>query len=211
MIQSKTSTMAGSLLAGAGLALSLTLTLAAAAPAHAEKMGAAEVRALIDKWPMESRKAAMATIEKYGPPQEATATTLMWRGNGPWKFTRIDINETRHDFPAPHIDVMEQAIDYRVSPEAADELARYDGSVYVDRTQGMLSARCDKEGANFLALNLANDIITKRRDVADARQYYARAIKAFMSTGQMDPYMQGLRFPVAKGGQGDPDRPAPMS
>ena len=44
-------------------------------------------------------------------------------------------------------------------PEVLD-LARFDGSVIVERTRGEIGARCDKEEMNYLALNLAHDIVT---------------------------------------------------
>ena len=62
-------------------------------------------------------------------------------------------------FPAPHPDVMKQAIDYRVALDKYDDLAMYDGSVIVERTKGELAARCEMEGANFLAINLAHDVV----------------------------------------------------
>nr|MBA3580323.1 hypothetical protein [Gemmatimonadaceae bacterium] len=110
-------------------------------------------------------------------------------------------------FPGPHPDVMQQFIDYRVPLDRYDEMAMYDGSVVVERTNGEMSARCDKEEANFLALNLANDIATGRRTVEDARAMYAREIMAFKQ-GQGGPYTKGLQFSVPRGGTADPDRPA---
>jgi len=40
-------------------------------------------------------------------------------------------------------------------------LAKYDGTVASDRTRGELGARCDKEVANVLALNLAHEVIVR--------------------------------------------------
>ncbi len=131
---------------------------------------------------------------------------LMWRNNGPWKWTRISRETIPHSFPMPHPDLLEQAIDYRVPVDMFDDLARYDGSVMAERTKGELSARCDKEGANFLAINLANDIATGRRTVDDARAYYARAMMTFKQTNQMDPYMQRLQFQMPRQDSRDPDR-----
>ena len=93
----------------------------------------------------------------------------------------------------PHKDVWEQVVDYRVPPDMFDELALYDGSVIVERTKGELSARCDKEEANFLAINLADDIVRGRRTVNDARQFYAQHIQAVMR-GEKGHYVTGLRF-----------------
>lgn len=168
-------------------------------------MGPENAQATMASWPESSRMAAMDMMKKYGPPQEITPTSMLWRNNGPWKWTRVRNVEIQHNFPMPHPDVMEQAINYRVPSDMFDELAMYDGSVIAERTRGELSARCDKEGANFLAVNLANDVATRRRTVEQARQYYAAAIKTFMSTGSMDPYMQRLQFQPPAGDAGDPD------
>ncbi|MBA3526569.1 MAG: hypothetical protein H0T82_06575 [Sphingomonas sp.] len=175
-------------------------------PMAVRQMSAAGVQSMVAGWPEASRIAAMDMMRKYGPPQEVTASMLMWRNNGPWKWTTVSRETIPHSFPMPHPDLLEQAIDYRVPVGRFDDLARYDGSVIAERTKGEMSARCDKEGANFLAINLANDIATQRRGVDDARAYYARAMKRFKESGQMDPYMQGLRFQVPRGNTGDPDR-----
>lgn len=114
------------------------------------RMSESEMRAMVASWPMSAQKAAADMMTKYGPPQEATATMLKWNNNGPWKYTIVSNYETPHRFPMPHPDVMEQAIDYRVPTAMFDDLAAYDGSVTVDRTQGHLAARCDKEGGQLL-------------------------------------------------------------
>lgn len=69
---------------------------------------------------------------------------------------------------------MESVIDYHVPPDKADDLEAYDGSVLFDRTKGEMSARCDKEAANMVALNLADDIITGKRNIDEARQEYGK-------------------------------------
>ena len=186
----------------------VTIPTLAATPVTAQpRMAGRAMQAMIARWPQSSRMAAMDMMRKYGPPQEMTATMLLWRNNGPWKWTKISSMEVPHNFPMPHPDVMEQAINYRVPLGKYDNLARYDGSVIVERTKGELSARCDKEGANFLAVNLANDVATDRRTVEQARDYYSQAMMTFKRTGRMDPYMMRLQFqPPANGA--DPDRPA---
>lgn len=167
-----------------------------------------EVEQMVAAWPEASRMAATDMMQKYGPPQEVTASMLMWRDNGPWKWTKVSREPIQHNFPMPHPDLLEQAINYQAPVEMYDDLARYDGSVIVERTKGQMSARCDKEGANFLAINLANDVATGKRTVEEARTYYAAAIKRFMSSKQMDPYMQKIQFQVSQQATGDPDRPA---
>jgi hypothetical protein len=149
--------------------------------------------------------AARETQAKYGAPDEVTPTMLVWHDNGPWKRTTISRDAVPHRFPGPHDDVMEQVIDYRVPPDRFDELAAYDGSVIVERTKGEMSARCDKEGANFLALNLAHEIVTGRRSVAEARRFYAEQIVA-MKAGRPAPYTERLMFQPQTNAM-DPDTP----
>ena len=69
----------------------------------------------------------------------------------------------------------------------------------------MISARCDKEGANFLALNLAHDIIMGKRTVEEAREMYGAEIMK-MKAGQMTDYTKGLMF-SAEMNAADPDMP----
>ncbi|MDQ3125192.1 MAG: hypothetical protein M3Q74_06245 [Pseudomonadota bacterium] len=179
----------------------------AQADARTGPMTQAGMTEMLASWPEHARAAAMDQMQKYGPPQEVTASTLTWRGKGPWLWTRIDKMETPHAFPGPHPDLMEQAVHYRVPADKVDELNAYDGSVTVYRTQGYLTARCDKEGANFLALNLAHDIITGTKTVAAARAYYAAAITA-SKAGRMDPYMTELKFAPQGARAADPDQAA---
>ncbi len=86
-----------------------------------------------------------------------------------------------------------------------DDMAAYDGSVIVERTKGEMSARCDKEGANFLAINLGNDVATGQKTTDQARAYYTQAMKTFKNTGQMDTYMKGFVFTVPTGATTDAD------
>lgn len=195
------------------LAIAIGVAALTIVPASAQmstaRMSDTQMRTMLSSWPMSAQKAAADMMKKYGPPQEATATMLKWSNNGPWKSTVISNYETPHRFPMPHPDVMEQTIDYRVPVAMFDDLAAYDGSVTVDRTQGHLAARCDMEGANFLAINLANDVATRRKTVPAARAYYARVIRAFKKTGRMDPYMKRLQFTPSSRAN-DPDVMARM-
>lgn len=162
---------------------------------------------VISGWPDASQKVARTMIEKYGLPDEATPSLLVWYDNGPWKRTVVYKEPVDHNFPIPHQDVVEQFVNYKIpSPDLADELATYDGSVYLDRTRGELSAKCDQEGANILALNLADDLMKGEKTVDEARQAYGDAIKQAM-TGKPPAIMTSLQFePPSAEAAGDPDR-----
>lgn len=65
------------------------------------------------------------------------------------------------------------------------------------RTKGELSARCDQELANFLALNLADDIINDEKSVNEARQEYADTITRMMEE-ESPEYTQGFQFELSE-------------
>lgn len=158
----------------------------------------------ISSWPKASKKAAEEMMKKYGQPDMVGDKMIGWMDAGPWKMIHLTKEETKHNFPIAHTDMLEQTISYEVDPEKYDELGRFDGSVIVDRTRGLLSARCDMEANNFLALNLAHDIITGKKSVDEARKAYGDIIKEKMNGGDPE-YMKKLTFEPQKNA-GDPDK-----
>ncbi|MCA1579652.1 MAG: hypothetical protein LC794_20080 [Acidobacteria bacterium] len=157
---------------------------------------------IIAGWKSKPQEVARKMIAKYGAPQEATEQRLVWHNNGPWKFSELVNEEIPHRFPKPHTDMLYQSINYRIPPDKFDELVIYDGSIVGERTKGELAARCDQEEANFLAINLANDVVTGKRSVEEARKFYAEAMREM----KHPEYKQGFVFEVARTNQGDPDR-----
>lgn len=152
-----------------------------------------DAQEILQEWPEEQRRIANILIDKYGEPDEATPSVLLWYDNGPWKKTKVTRETARHLFPMPHTDFVEQYISYRVPADKVDELVAFDGSVTVRRTEGLMSARCHDEEANFLALNLAHDIITGEKDVQQARQAYVQNMKDYRAK-RSTPYMEALQF-----------------
>jgi hypothetical protein len=167
----------------------------------------AEVERMTQGWPKASRQAIKFMTDKYGAPAAVTADMAVWGKTGPWKRTVVFRNEVPHKFPMPHTDVMQQWLDYKAPPSMYDELAQYDGSVVLERTAGEMSARCDKEGANFLAVNLAHEVATGKRSVEDARKKYGEQIMAMMAK-RPAPYTERVMFNTS-GATEDPDRALP--
>ncbi len=159
-------------------------------------------------WPEVSQKAAQSMIQKYGPPAEMTPTMLVWHKNGPWKKTIVYKDPVPHKFPKAHEDVLEQFVSYRVPTDKFDELAQFDGSVIVERTKGVISARCDKEPMNFLALNIAHDVATGKKSVDEAQKAFAEQAMAFMEK-KPAPYTEKLQFEPQEN-SGDPGEPMPQ-
>ncbi|ALJ01485.1 hypothetical protein DC20_15035 [Rufibacter tibetensis] len=163
------------------------------------------VHALTKDWPAMSRKSMEQMVQKYGPPNEAIPSRLIWYNNGPWKRTIVFRDEIPHNFPQPHSDTLEQVIDYQVPIEKFTELARFDGSVIVERTKGEVSARCDMEAANILALNLMHEIVTGRLTAEQAREKYSEQTAAFVMNNPA-PFAEKLQFELPKGNTMDTDQ-----
>jgi gas vesicle protein len=163
------------------------------AAAQAKEMSK-EVKQSLQGWSDDQKQLTQEMINKYGEPSGVTPNLITWQNpDSPWHDITIYKEKVDHDFPVPHKDYLEQAVLYDVPADKMDDLAKFDGSVIVYKTQGRLAARCDKEAANFLALNLAHDIINDEKTVEEARRTYADAIKQ-MKQGNKVALMQGLNF-----------------
>jgi hypothetical protein len=166
----------------------------------------ATVDEAIQNWPKEPKESAQRLIKHYGPPSEYSESRLIWYNTKDgWKRTVLSKEETPHDFPAPHTDFLEQFIDYQVPVDMYTPLAAYDGSVIAERTKGELSARCGGTSMNFVAINLAHDIITRKRTVDEAREEYGRLYQAYKN-GEKPPYTQAFQFDLPRGGTQDRDK-----
>lgn len=158
----------------------------------------------IRSWPKASREAAEEMVSKHGPPDEITDWRCVWHWRLPWKRIEVVRNGYPHMWPRPHMDVVTQTVPYRVPPESFSALTFYDGSVFAERTAGELSARCGGEKMNYVALNLAHDVITGRRSVEQARREYERLAIA-VAHGEAPPYASALQFTPMYGRGADPD------
>jgi hypothetical protein len=170
----------------------------------------ADLREITRDWGEASKAAADEMVKKYGPPQEATETMLIWRENGPWKRTIVHKQGIEHAFPAPHQDVLEQVVSYKVPLNFFNALATFDGSVIADRTRGELTAHCDREATNILVLNLAHDIVRGDKTAEQARDFAADAMRQ-MQAGKVPDYAQKLLLGPPQGDLSDPDVPVVTS
>lgn len=192
---------------GSGIFLIIVTVMACHSAYKATDFSTRDVNSITENWPANTKEASNVIIGKFGIPDELTSSSLIWKDKGVWKKTVLMRDEIPHDFPMPHTDYLLQTINYKVPVEKYDDLASFDGSVIVDRTKGTLSARCDREEMNFLALNLAHDIITGKKTVEEARDYYAKTATKFKEGNKADTYVQGLQFSVRQDETGDRDAP----
>ena len=165
---------------------------------------AASVADITKDWPKPSQAAAQEMLRAYGPPAEATPTMLAWQGNGPWLRTVVRKTPVEHDFPAKHMDVLEQVVEYRVPLNFFTPLATFNGSVVPSRTRGELSAQGDREAANILALNLADDIVQGRAKPDQARTAMAAGVRD-LDAGRTPEAAAKLHILRQQGDTSDPD------
>ncbi len=130
------------------------------------------------------------TIKKYGLPNEATPTLLIWHNSGPWKRTIITSDETAHDFPTPHTDYISQTLNYDIPLEKVPDVLAFDG-IIIYRTAGQVTASCDNEAANLLTVNLLHDIVTGKKTVDEARHEFGEQTAGWMLVA---PYTEGVLF-----------------
>lgn len=164
---------------------------------------------VVAAWPAKQRETVAMMTAKYGEPTVVGDRMVVWYGTGPFVKTAIAREEAPHNFPMAHVDFLTQTVTHRVPADKLAALHEYDGSVWYHRTRGELSAQCDVEEMNYLALNLAHDVITGKRTAADARAFYAKTAMAFKSGDKSSPYVKGLIF-QPEANAADPDRPHAM-
>lgn len=156
----------------------------------------AEVRTadtVLQKWPKKIRQDAKILIEKYGEPTSFDDDRLVWVDNGPWRRTTLHRDGVTRSFMGKGKDHLEQTISREVPLDKVADLERFDKRIKIDRGAGELSACADSERANFLTLNLAEDIVTGQRTVAEARAFAVK-VKALDKAGKSSPYLDGLIF-----------------
>ncbi len=136
---------------------------------------------------------ANAMVEKYGPPTRIESKRMVWENRGPWKrisvWDKLDFHQTLH---AAHN--LENTIAYYPVPQDKREALRaFDARVTVSEDGTELSAFSFDEEYNYLALNLADEIIRGARTVPEANEFYAATVRLSMA-GRASPYMRRLLF-----------------
>jgi hypothetical protein len=149
----------------------------------------------IRKWPELSQITARAMIAKYGEPNRFGPNALIWLHNGPWEKSIVYRNAWPHSPVKKDQDYLKQVIGYRVPDDKVETLRRFDRRLEVDETTNELSFQSDNESTNFLALNLADDIVTEKRSVDDARDFFRKTLE-LQRSGKSSEYLEGFLFDV---------------
>src|SRR5690625_4400217 len=99
------------------------------------------IEQILSTWEKDQQEGALTIIKKYGYPQEAVASRLIWYNNGPWKRTVVLRDSEPHNLPTNHQDFLAQTVDYRTPVELFGEIARFDGSCRSEEHTSELQSR----------------------------------------------------------------------
>lgn len=165
--------------------------------AGATSAGAAETA--IKDWPKETQSQARMLIERYGQPATVDANELVWNDNGPWRKTTLRREGFTRTTMGKDRDHLEQVISYKVPSGKVAEIKRFDKRIEVNEAANELTSRADTESMNYLALNLADDIVKGQRSVQGARVFYQK-VKMLERSGKSSPYLDGFIFTMDKAG-----------
>ncbi|MDD5303445.1 MAG: hypothetical protein PHS14_10080 [Elusimicrobia bacterium] len=166
---------------------------AAAAPQSASARPGETPESIIKNWAPRSRTTARLMLEKYGKPAQFDRNTLVWFNNGEWKKTIVHRKIYRHDPAGKRQDFLEQTVGYLVPADKLADLKRFNPMVEASLTAGELTFASDSESKNRLALNLAEEIVTGKRGVADARAFFLKTTR-LAASGKSSSYLDKLQF-----------------
>jgi hypothetical protein len=152
---------------------------------------------VIKDWPKRSSSEARMLIAKYGRPSRFDVDSLVWYGNGQWSKTILRRRSPRSFLGIHGRDILEQSISYAVPDDKIAALENFDTFVKYDRGTGELSSRATSEKLNYLALNLAAEIVADKWNADEARDFYAKTMR-LSESGKSSAYLEGFVFPLGE-------------
>ncbi|HXT02074.1 MAG TPA: hypothetical protein VN915_15465 [Elusimicrobiota bacterium] len=197
--------------------LGLLVLLAASAPAELSAVSSGRKsstsvqtpESAISDWPSLPQATARLLIAKYGEPNTFDDGSLVWYDNGEWRKTVV-YRKAPESFMGLHSrDILQQTVAYAVPDSKIGDLKTFDDRIKYDKSSGEISSISESENLNYLALNLADEIVSDRRSPQEARDFYRKTTK-FAQSGKSSAYTQGLLFrPIQKPQQVPGEEPTP--
>jgi len=163
-----------------------------AAPMNAEER-LNQAQTVTTNWYTYSEAMAMKIIAEYGPPDRIEPDRLTWYNKSPWDQIAVWDREDYYYSGTVGPDNLEQTLLHAVPADKRKALAAFSKKLAVSKDGRQLSVRGNSEALDFLALNLAHEIIRGTRDPAEARSFYGRT-ERLSQAGKSSPYLEGLLF-----------------
>lgn len=185
---------------GAGLGILVLCALSAPAelpsPDSAGRKSSTSVstpESTIAGWPAVPQTVARLLIAKYGEPNTFDDGSLVWYDNGEWRKTVV-YKKAPESFMGMHSrDILRQTVAYAVPDAKIGDLKAFDDRIKYDKASGELSSISENENSNYLALNLADEIVSDRRSPQEARDFYRKTLR-LSESGKSSAYTGGLLF-----------------
>lgn len=142
---------------------------------------------IILQWPTYSYRLARFMISKYGQPAQSSDARLVWVNAGPWKRSVV------YRGPVDGGARLEQEIDFDVAEDERGELLLFAREAGLSLESGRLVAASNAESDNFLAVNLADEIVRGKRTAKEASDF-RRQLLRLQDSGKSSPYLERLLF-----------------
>jgi hypothetical protein len=147
---------------------------------------------VIMDWAEPARLLAADLIDEYGPPDRVESSRLVWNNKHLWK--KITVWD---DIPGSSPDdggyILEQTVSYPVPAQKLEDLAAFSGELRVSADGTELSARSISEDRDYLAVNLADEIVQGIKTPEEARQAYDQILR-LKQAGKTSAMTQGFNF-----------------
>ena len=136
-------------------------------------------------------------VEKYGRPDRVETNRVVWEKKGPWKrivvWDDMGVGLGLGQMGKVADNNIEEILAYMVPEDKRRAVEDFSGRLKVSADGAQLSARSFSEERNFLALNLADEIIRGVKTPAEAKAFDAATLQ-LADAGKPSPYMKGLLF-----------------
>jgi hypothetical protein len=146
-----------------------------------------QARAVILDWAEPARLLATDLIEEYGPPDRVEPSRLVWQNKHLWENITVWDELPGRDY------FLEQTVSYPVPAQKRQDLAAFSDDVSLSAGGTELSVRSVSEDRNYLAVNLAYEIIEGIKTPAEARQSYDLTLR-LKAAGKTSAFTEGLLF-----------------
>ncbi|MBO1513028.1 hypothetical protein [Metabacillus bambusae] len=112
---------------------------------------------ILNTWQEKLRKGAFKLINKYGYPDEASASKLIWYNNGNWKRTIAHRDALTYLLSNNQPNFLEQTFEYIHSMGEMNLEGFNKENIYINRTNKEITVFGENEAVNLIALNILLD------------------------------------------------------
>lgn len=136
----------------------------------------ATIEEMLKYWNFEGPKeTVMKLTYAFGPPKNISVYDAKWDYIQGFHGVCVKDEEIPHDFPDPHKDWLYSCRKLAVPPALYTPLAEVSGSILIDGTKGLVTARCQMLIKNAVTLGFVEDVVAGK--VEPTPEEYARRIE----------------------------------